>query len=105
MAKAETKPAPLSDIDAIKAKAKAENRELTGLEVAEVLSLGEQFTITARNKKNPKESDFVMLACINGVKYWANPGQTKSVPMEVARIAYRAGEAVGMAPALALGQR
>jgi len=86
------------DPEAIRAMAKAEGRRLRGEETLAILEAGEQFEITARPKQNPKEGDFVLLACINGVKFWAQPGETKSVPIEVARIAWRAGDAVGAAP-------
>lgn len=56
------------------------------------LSDGQQFDVYVKPKDRGKQdSDYVCLARINGVAYWAKRGERRRVPIEVARIAFAAG--------------
>lgn len=58
----------------------------------EVLRRGPQWEVFVKPKsKGKKDTDFVLLARINGIAFWCKRGEKKMVPMEVARIAYAAG--------------
>lgn len=56
------------------------------------LNDGQQFTVFVKPKERGKTgSDYVCLARINGVAYWCKRGEKRTVPIEVARIAFAAG--------------
>ena len=64
-----------------------------GQATAAALAEGPQFQIyLAPLKKGSRESKYVLLADINNVRYWAKRGEHTTVPLEVARIAFEAGQ-------------
>lgn len=70
-----------------------------GRATLEALNAGPQFAIyVPPKKKGSKDSDWVKLASINGVAFWGRRGETKTVPLEVARIAWDAGVIQGPPP-------
>ncbi len=59
---------------------------------AHSLGEGQQFPVYVKPKqKGKQDSDYVLLARINGVAYWCKRGERRYVPIEVARVAFAAG--------------
>lgn len=83
-----------SRAEEIREAAQSEGRDLTPEEVREVVEDGPRVLVTVRKKTNKKDSNYVLLACINGVKWWGMAGKQLEVPEKVARIAFYAGEIV-----------
>lgn len=93
--KAAPKKAPKkSRADEIRELAAKEGRDLYPEEIREIVESGPKVQATVRKKTNKKDSNYVLLACINGVKWWGVAGKTIEIPEKVARIAYHAGEIV-----------
>ena len=76
--------------DEIRARATAEGRRLLPEETRAVVEKGERYTVLVREKTHPKDSAYVLLACINGVKWWGRAGRQMECPKSVARVAFHA---------------